>query len=129
MFDQGTSHRSRISDDFWLPSHTSSSTTTSWRLEALKIAHQVARPFLCNECGKCFKTNRNLKIHSKLHQENVTPSSKEKPTSSETRKIDSLNKGGECQACHKMFTTKRFLRHHIETVHKGLKPLMCNFCG
>ena len=102
---------------------------TSWRLEAHKIAHQVARPFLCNECGKCFKTNRNLKIHSKLHQENVTPSSKEIPTLSETRKIDALNKGGECQTCHKKFTTKRFLRHHIETVHKGLKPLMCNFCG
>ena len=102
---------------------------TSWRLEAHKIAHQVARPFLCNECGKCFKTNRNLKIHSKLHQESVTPSSKEISTLSETRKIDALNKGGECQTCHKKFTTKRFLRHHIETVHKGLKPLMCNFCG
>ena len=50
---------------------------TLWRLEAHKIAHQVARPFLCNECGKCFKTNRNLKIHSKLHQDKMTPSSKE----------------------------------------------------
>ena len=100
---------------------------TMWRLEEHKIAHQVSRPFLCNECGKCFKTNRNLKMHSQLHQEKrLTP---EKTQSIENSKDEHRSKGGTCDICNKGFTTKRFLRHHAETVHKGLKPYMCNFCG
>jgi len=100
---------------------------TMWRLEEHKIVHQVARPFLCNECGKCFKTNRNLKMHSQLHKEkSLTP---EKIQSIENSKEINCSKGGTCDICNKGFTTKRFLRHHTETVHKGLKPYMCNFCG
>ena len=100
---------------------------TLWRLEAHKIAHQVTRPFLCNECGKCFKTHRNLKMHSQLHQEKkMTPTSSLK---AKDKKDANSNKGGVCSTCNKGFTTTRFLRHHIETVHKGLKPFMCNFCG
>ena len=101
---------------------------TLWRLDAHKTTHQVARPFLCNECGKCFKTKRNLKLHSQLHQEK-----KESPTESglKTKEPKDVNssKGGVCEVCKKGFTTKRFLRHHEETVHQGLKPYMCNFCG
>ena len=100
---------------------------TMWRLEEHKIVHQVARPFLCNECGKCFKTNRNLKMHSKLHKEKIV--SPEKTQTKEEKKSAHISKGGICDICNKSFTTKRFLRHHTETVHIGLKPYMCNFCG
>ena len=73
------------------------------------------------------KTNRNLKMHSQLHKEKtVLP---EKAQSIEDNKTVRLSKGGICDICNKSFTTKRFLRHHTETVHKGLKPYMCNFCG
>ena len=100
---------------------------TSWRLEAHKITHQVERPFLCNECGKCFKTHRNLKMHSHLHEDKNLSAAKN--LDALNKKSVSPNKAGVCASCNKGFTTLRFLRHHVETVHKGLRPFMCNFCG
>ncbi|MPC89981.1 PR domain zinc finger protein 12 [Portunus trituberculatus] len=35
----------------------------------------------------------------------------------------------QCEICHRPFSDKRMLRNHQESVHKKVKPFLCNYCG
>ena len=35
----------------------------------------------------------------------------------------------QCDVCNKLFTDKRMLKVHKESVHMKIRPYLCNFCG
>ncbi|XP_050296250.1 oocyte zinc finger protein XlCOF6-like isoform X2 [Anthonomus grandis grandis] len=76
-----------------------------------KLIHSSIKAFQCDTCQKFFKNQKQLRNHRRIHRENV-----------EVQKE-------ECELCHKTFSTKRRLRSHMDTVHKKLKPYLCNVCG
>ncbi|XP_024936839.1 uncharacterized protein LOC107263684 isoform X2 [Cephus cinctus] len=71
--------------------------------------HGDDRPYLCDNCGKGFKTTKQLRNHRALHRaKNKEPL--------------------ECEECRRVFTNTRLLKLHKDAVHKDCKPFMCNFC-
>ncbi|KAG7167567.1 Zinc finger protein 664-like 2 [Homarus americanus] len=73
--------------------------------------HSDERPSLCDTCGKRFKTAKQLRNHKSLHMKKS-----EAPQH-------------QCEICQRPFSDKRMLRNHQESVHKKVKPFLCNYCG
>ncbi|XP_069463046.1 zinc finger protein 510-like isoform X2 [Ambystoma mexicanum] len=66
----------------------------------------TARPYVCNECEKCFSLKGCLMRHQKIH-EGLKPYA--------------------CSECEKSFAQKGDLTIHKRT-HTGEKPYTCNYC-
>ncbi|KAM6464485.1 zinc finger protein 142 isoform 2-T2 [Liasis olivaceus] len=81
------------------------------RADALRIhketRHRDARSFICEQCGKAFKTRFLLKTHLKKHSE-------EKPYI--------------CNVCYRGFRWAAGLRHHY-LIHTNEHPFFCRFCS
>ncbi|XP_060119002.1 zinc finger protein 142 isoform X2 [Heteronotia binoei] len=81
------------------------------RADALRIhketRHREARSFICEQCGKAFKTRFLLKTHLKKHSE-------EKPY--------------VCNVCCRGFRWAAGLRHHYLT-HTNEHPFFCRYCS
>lgn len=65
----------------------------------------------CNQCGIDFPTASQLHVHYRSHL----------PAKVKT--------GNSCPHCEKQFTTPGTLKRHVEGVHKGIKPFVCDLCG
>ncbi|XP_069016532.1 zinc finger protein 62 homolog [Embiotoca jacksoni] len=65
------------------------------------------KPHGCDDCGKRFRNQFDLKVHRRIH-------TGDKPFG--------------CNECGKRFIQKAFLNAHMR-VHTGEKPFSCNFCG
>ncbi|XP_014810096.1 PREDICTED: zinc finger protein 142 isoform X2 [Calidris pugnax] len=80
------------------------------RADALRVhkmtRHREARSFICEQCGKAFKTRFLLNTHLKKHSE-------EKPY--------------VCNACGRAFRWAAGLRHHYLT-HTNEHPFFCLYC-
>ncbi|XP_076269057.1 uncharacterized protein LOC143201713 isoform X1 [Rhynchophorus ferrugineus] len=76
-----------------------------------KLTHSNIKAFQCDVCQKCFKNQKQVRNHRRIHRENA---GKEELA---------------CEICSKHFTDKRRLRSHMDSVHKKLKPFLCNYCG
>ncbi|XP_046740039.1 zinc finger protein 99-like [Diprion similis] len=72
--------------------------------------HGENRPFLCDHCGKGFKTKKQRRNHRAHHR------AKEKEPL-------------KCDECQRNFTNARLLRLHQDAVHKESKPFTCNSCS
>uniref|UniRef100_A0A8C8VNK1 Zinc finger protein 142 n=1 Tax=Pelusios castaneus TaxID=367368 RepID=A0A8C8VNK1_9SAUR len=81
------------------------------RADALRIhketRHRETRSFICEQCGKAFKTRFLLKTHLKKHSE-------EKPY--------------VCNVCCRGFRWAAGLRHHYLT-HTNAHPFFCRYCS
>ncbi|XP_043931171.1 zinc finger protein 142 [Protopterus annectens] len=80
------------------------------RADALRIhketRHKEARSFICEQCGKAFKTRFLLKTHLKKHSE---------------------DKPYVCNVCFRGFRWAAGLRHHYLT-HTNEHPFFCRYC-
>ncbi|XP_075037136.1 zinc finger protein 142 [Mixophyes fleayi] len=81
------------------------------RADALRVhretRHREVRSFICEQCGKAFKTRFLLKTHLKKHSE-------EKPY--------------VCTVCQRGFRWPAGLRHHYLT-HTNQQPFFCQHCS
>lgn len=64
--------------------------------------------FVCEHCGKSFKSNSALKKHTYTHLPNLMPF--------------------KCKICPKKYPTKHKLKEHIMR-HEGIKNYVCTLCG
>lgn len=71
--------------------------------------HGDDRPFLCDNCGKGFKTTKQLRNHRDLHKAKAKEPLK-------------------CDECRRDFTNTRLLKLHKDSVHKESKPFTCSSC-
>lgn len=72
--------------------------------------HGTEKPFLCDTCGKGFKTTKQLRNHKGIHIKKDGP-------------VET------CEICGRNFGSNRMLRNHINTVHNKVRPYMCSECG
>ncbi|CAH2305223.1 zinc finger 142 [Pelobates cultripes] len=81
------------------------------RADALRVhretRHQDIRSFICEQCGKAFKTRFLLKTHMKKHSE---------------------DKPYICKVCQSSFRWPAGLRHHCLT-HTNQQPFFCQHCS
>ncbi|XP_072279479.1 uncharacterized protein [Pyxicephalus adspersus] len=93
--------------------------------------HREKRPFVCSECGQCFKRKDHLKGHRKIHTGESCFSCSECKKSFYTRadmirhrRVQSGEKRFSCLECRKCFSQKGHLK-----IHTGEKPFPCPECG
>eukprot|EP00188_Purpureofilum_apyrenoidigerum_P000254 Plantae.Rhodophyta-Purpureofilum_apyrenoidigerum.ctg11012.p1 GENE.Plantae.Rhodophyta-Purpureofilum_apyrenoidigerum.ctg11012~~Plantae.Rhodophyta-Purpureofilum_apyrenoidigerum.ctg11012.p1 ORF type:complete len:193 (+),score=32.22 Plantae.Rhodophyta-Purpureofilum_apyrenoidigerum.ctg11012:51-581(+) len=65
--------------------------------------------FSCDQCGKFFRMQRDLRHHVKCVHEKLRPH--------------------QCTQCDAKFSIKPNLSRHIRTVHEGMKPFECSICS
>jgi uncharacterized Zn-finger protein len=77
-------------------------------LKRHELTHMEERPFVCSEpeCGKSFKSKRELDVHMRIH----------------------MDPQFVCAECDKKFTFIGNLRKHMLT-HTGARPYECAECG
>lgn len=74
--------------------------------------HGKARPFLCDICGKGFKTVKQMRNHKNIHKAKMVRMSV-----------------CHCEICGRTVGDKRQLELHINNTHKKKKPYLCYMCG
>lgn len=87
--------------------------------------------FQCKLCSKSFNIRGSLKVHMKVvHSVEMAVADKVNNVGGESNKCSSDDpiKMWECDICHKMFTTKYFLKKH-KRLHTGETPYNCEQCG
>ena len=79
--------------------------------EDVKTNQKISgKEFRCAECGKSFASKNYLKIHKKdVHGE---------------KKFHCTKSG-----CEYRCTSSERLRHHVMSIHEGLRPHQCDTCG
>ena len=74
--------------------------------------HGKARPFLCDICGKGFKTVKQMRNHKNIHKAKMVRMSV-----------------CHCEICGRTVADKRQLELHVNNTHKKKKPFLCYMCG
>ncbi|CAN7992409.1 unnamed protein product [Ixodes hexagonus] len=82
-----------------------------------KRIHGDERPFLCDVCGKGFKTSKQLRNHKAVHVQAAR------------RATGVAVRGESCSECGRRFYQRRLLQLHRDSVHRKLRPFLCSYCG
>jgi len=117
------------------------------------MLHTGLSPFACDICGRGFARKDKLKSHIlSLHTQNETPSTSQLPSGAfkcdicfeifpSTSQLDrhqNFHKGESfyqgvkrfsCDACDKMFVSKRTMETHKRVIHLGESSHKCSICN
>ncbi|XP_044728187.1 gastrula zinc finger protein XlCGF8.2DB-like [Chrysoperla carnea] len=80
--------------------------STKLKLKRVKLKDTDNQTFLCDKCGKCYKTKYQLISHLKSHNN---------------------DKPFKCDECSKTYKNPAVHRHKL--IHNGIKPFVCEICG
>uniref|UniRef100_A0A182MLF0 Protein krueppel n=1 Tax=Anopheles culicifacies TaxID=139723 RepID=A0A182MLF0_9DIPT len=105
-----TARRHQLADNSPKDESLSNDTRRNTRLSSNKSS-SVQQKFQCKVCMKTFNSSSYLKRHEIIHL----------PEDERHRYT--------CTICHKMFNKSINLTAHIQLVHEGVKPFMCEECG
>ncbi|RZF44465.1 hypothetical protein LSTR_LSTR002238 [Laodelphax striatellus] len=85
------------------------------------LTHGDERPFLCDTCGKGFKTRKQMRNHKVIHKSNSEQENAE-GDASKTSKFS-------CTVCGRQMKDSRNLRLHMDNVHHKMRRFSCSFCS
>lgn len=92
-----------------------------------KRTHGEERPFLCDVCGKGFKTGKQLRNHKTIHRQSSgqwsTVAAAQGNAGASTLPAEA------CSECGRCFRVRRLLQLHCDSVHRKLRPFLCSYCG
>lgn len=98
------------------------------KLENLhKRTHGEERPFLCDVCGKGFKTGKQLRNHKAIHRQASGQWSA--VAAGQGNGSTSSLPAEACSECGRCFRVRRLLQLHRDSVHRKLRPFLCSYCG
>ena len=92
-----------------------------------KQTHQTERPYLCDDCGKKFKTDKSLRVHQRAKCGREDQEQGGEGAAASTATVP--EKLQKCDVCQRDFKNMRRLRDHIASVHEKRRPHLCNYCG
>ena len=112
--------------------------TQPTHLRTHKRTHDINRlNYSCEQCDKSFSSTQSFNRHKLSHlAPEGKPVLKCDKCGFETNHQDSLRvhvrhiheeKSFACEECGKLFSTKHFLKHHVESAHMGLKKSNATF--
>jgi len=108
--------------------------TSVTQLNDHRRIHTKELPFMCEICGKCFRTAMNLCNHKYVHKPPIyTCEVCNKKCNSrfyltQHKKVHSSDSKLICEVCGKMIYTPFSLKIHMR-IHTGEKPFQCAACG
>jgi uncharacterized Zn-finger protein len=103
----------------------------------LYTAHRPStnlKPHVCTYCGKCFKVKAKLKLHCRIHTNELKFSCDycgkrflHKQAIVEHVKVHFDIRTEKCEICKKRFRNRNTLKSHYR-IHTGEKPYQCRLC-
>uniref|UniRef100_A0A670ZSK8 C2H2-type domain-containing protein n=1 Tax=Pseudonaja textilis TaxID=8673 RepID=A0A670ZSK8_PSETE len=100
-----------------------------------KVIHRKKNPYKCLECGKHFRTSRQLTSHERIHTGEKLYNCRKYGNRFRRgtnlifhKRIHSGEKPYKCMECGKTFAQSGTLISHI-MIHTGEKPFKCMECG
>ena len=108
--------------------------TSGAQFDDHRCIHTEDLPFMCEVCGKCFRTMMKVNSHKYIHEppkyvcQVCNKKFRSKVYLTQHKKVHCKDAKVICEVCGKMLYTASSLKIHLR-IHTGEKPFQCAVCG